>query len=161
MQCDSIKFKMLKTGRSRLLDKGHFNTVDYVLSDGEQLAFADSYFDCVSVSFGLRNITRMLVALESMFRVLRPGGRIVVLEFSKPSSSILSSIYDRYSLSLIPRIGQFIAGDEASYRYLVESIRQHPDQETLRGMMEQAGFEDVTYQNLSGGIVALHIGFRY
>ena len=156
-----VSRSMLKTGRSRLLDKGYFSRIDYVLSDGEQLAFADHYFDCVSISFGIRNITRISVALDSMFRVLRPGGRIVVLEFSTPSSNILSSIYDHYSFSLIPRIGQAITSNEVSYRYLVESIRQHPDQETLRELMEQAGFEDVTYQNLSGGIVALHIGFKY
>ncbi|MBO66925.1 MAG: bifunctional demethylmenaquinone methyltransferase/2-methoxy-6-polyprenyl-1,4-benzoquinol methylase UbiE [Acidiferrobacteraceae bacterium] len=156
-----ISRSMLKTGRSRLLDKGHFKCVDYVLSDGEQLAFADRYFDCVSISFGIRNVTRIAVALESMFRVLRPGGRLVVLEFSKPSSTILSSIYDSYSFSVIPKIGQAITNDEASYRYLVESIRRHPDQETLRRMMQHAGFEDVTYENLSGGIVALHTGFKY
>ena len=152
---------MLQRGKSRMIDTGMIRNVAYVLSDAQNLAFADQQFDCVSMGFGLRNVTRIQSALGSMFRMLRPGGRIVVLEFSHPSSKLLSHLYDRYSFSVIPRIGRAVTGDERSYRYLVESIRQHPDQEALRKMMEEAGFEDVYYHNLSGGVVALHVGFRY
>jgi demethylmenaquinone methyltransferase/2-methoxy-6-polyprenyl-1,4-benzoquinol methylase len=152
---------MLRQGKGRMIDRGVFRNVTYVLSDAENLAFADQQFDCVSIGFGLRNVTRIQSALVSMFRVLRPGGRIVVLEFSHPVSSIFSRLYDRYSFSVIPRIGQAVTGEKSSYQYLVESIRQHPNQEVLRKMMEEAEFEDVHYHNLSGGIVALHVGFRY
>ena len=152
---------MLQRGKSRMIDKGMIRNVAYVLTDAENLAFADQQFDCVSIGFGLRNVTRIQSALGSMFRMLRPGGRIVVLEFSQPSTKFLSRLYDRYSFSVIPRIGRVVTGDERSYRYLVESIRQHPDQEALRKMMGEAGFEDVYYHNLSGGVVALHVGFRY
>lgn len=152
---------MLQRGKSRMIDAGMIRNVAYVLSDAQNLAFADQQFDCVSIGFGLRNVTRIQSALGSMFRMLRPGGRIVVLEFSHPSSKFLSRLYDRYSFSVIPRIGRAVTGDERSYRYLVESIRQHPDQEALRKMMAEAGFEDVYYHNLSGGVVALHVGFRY
>ena len=152
---------MLQRGKSRMIDAGIIRNVAYVLSDAQNLAFADQQFDCVSIGFGLRNVTRIQSALGSMFRMLRPGGRIVVLEFSHPPSKFLSRLYDRYSFSVIPRIGRAVTGDERSYRYLVESIRQHPDQEALRKMMAEAGFEDVYYHNLSGGVVALHVGFRY
>ena len=152
---------MLQRGKSRMIDTGTIKNVVYVLSDAENLAFADQQFDCVSIGFGLRNVTRLQSALGSMFQMLRPGGRIVVLEFSHPSSKFLSQLYDQYSFSVIPRIGRVVTGDERSYRYLVESIRQHPNQEALRKMMGKAGFEDVYYHNLSGGIVALHVGFRY
>ena len=123
---------MLQRGKSRMIDMGMFRNVAYVLSDAQNLAFADQQFDCVSIGFGLRNVTRIQSALGSMFRMLRPGGRIVVLEFSHPPSKFLSRLYDRYSFSVIPRIGQVMARDERSYRYLVESIRQHPNQEDLR-----------------------------
>lgn len=152
---------MLQRGKSRMIDMGVIRNVSYVLSNAENLAFADQQFDCVSIGFGLRNVTRIQLALGSMFRMLRPGGRIVVLEFSQPSSKFFSHLYDRYSFSVIPRIGRVVTGDEHSYRYLVESIRRHPNQEALRTMMGEAGFEDVYYHNLSGGIVALHVGFRY
>jgi demethylmenaquinone methyltransferase/2-methoxy-6-polyprenyl-1,4-benzoquinol methylase len=152
---------MLQRGKSRMIDAGMIRNVSYVLSDAQNLAFADQQFDCVSIGFGLRNVTRIESALGSMFQMLRPGGRIVVLEFSHPSSKFLSRLYDFYSFSVIPRIGRAVAGDEGSYRYLVESIRQHPNQEALRKMMGEAGFEDVCYHNLSGGVVALHVGFRY
>ena len=152
---------MLQRGKSRMIDAGMIRNVAYVLSDAQNLAFADQQFDCVSIGFGLRNVTRIESALGSMFKMLRPGGRIVVLEFSHPSSKFLSRLYDRYSFSVIPRIGRAVTGDERSYRYLVESIRQHPNQEALRKMMGEAGFEDVYYHNLSGGVVALHVGFRY
>ena len=152
---------MLHRGKSRMIDAGMIRNVAYVLSDAQNLAFADQQFDCVSIGFGLRNVTRIESALGSMFQMLRPGGRIVVLEFSHPSSKFMSRLYDRYSFSVIPRIGRAVTGDERSYRYLVESIRQHPNQEALRKMMGEAGFEDVYYHNLSGGVVALHVGFRY
>ena len=152
---------MLQRGKSRMIDTGMIRNVAYVLSDAQNLAFADQQFDCVSIGFGLRNVTRIQSALVSMFRMLRPGGRIVVLEFSHPPSKYLSRLYDRYSFSVIPRIGRAVTGDERSYRYLVESIRRHPDQEALRKMMGESGFEDVHYHNLSGGVVALHVGFRY
>jgi demethylmenaquinone methyltransferase/2-methoxy-6-polyprenyl-1,4-benzoquinol methylase len=156
-----ISRPMLKRGKCRMIDAGMIKNVAYALSDAENLAFEDRQFDCVSIGFGLRNVTRIKSALSSMFRVLRPGGRIVVLEFSHPSSKLLSRLYDRYSFSVIPRIGRAVTGDKRSYQYLVESIRQHPNQEVLRKMMGEAGFEDVYYHNLSGGIVALHVGFRY
>ena len=152
---------MLQRGKSRMIDTGMIRNVAYVLSDAQNLAFADQQFDCVSIGFGLRNVTRIQPALGSMFQMLRPGGRIVVLEFSHPPSKYLSRLYDRYSFSVIPRIGRVVTGDEHSYRYLVESIRRHPDQEALRKMMGESGFEDVYYHNLSGGVVALHVGFRY
>jgi demethylmenaquinone methyltransferase/2-methoxy-6-polyprenyl-1,4-benzoquinol methylase len=152
---------MLQLGRSRMIDSGNVTNISYVLSDAENLAFSDQQFDCVSIGFGLRNVTRIQSALGSMFRMLRPGGRIVVLEFSQPSSKFLSYLYDLYSFAVIPKIGRAVTGDEGSYQYLVESIRQHPNQESLRKMMCKAGFEDVYYHNLSGGVVALHVGFRY
>jgi demethylmenaquinone methyltransferase/2-methoxy-6-polyprenyl-1,4-benzoquinol methylase len=156
-----ISHPMLKKGKDRMIDKGIIKNIAYVLSNAENLPFADEQFDCISIGFGLRNVTRIQSALCSMFQVLRPGGRILVLEFSKPSFKVLSHLYDRYSFSIIPRIGRAVTGDEISYRYLVESIRRHPDQERLKKMMVDAGFEDVEYRNLTGGIVALHVGFRY
>ena len=156
-----ISRPMLLRGKGRMIDTGVIRNIDYVLSDGESLAFADRRFDCVSIGFGLRNVTSIQSALKSMFQVLRPGGRILVLEFSHPSSDLLSRLYDLYSFSVIHRIGRAVTGDERSYRYLVESIRQHPNQEALKNMMRDAGFGDVHYHNLSGGIVALHVGFRY
>ena len=121
----------------------------------------DDYFDCITISFGLRNVTDKAKALRSMFRVLKPGGRLLVLEFSKPVLDPLSKIYDAYSFHILPRIGQVIVNDADSYRYLTESIRMHPDQETLKGMMEEAGFDQVSYTNMTGGIVALHKGFKF
>ena len=152
---------MLQQGRTRLLDAGFVTTISYAIADAERLAFTPGYFDCVSIGFGLRNVTRIDRALASMFEMLRPGGRIVVLEFSHPTSRALASIYDAFSFALIPRLGKAVTGDAGSYQYLVESIRRHPDQATLSSLMMEAGFEDVRYFNLSGGIVALHIGFRY
>ena len=152
---------MLQQGRIRLLDAGFVATISYAIADAERLAFTPGYFDCVSIGFGLRNVTRIDRALASMFEMLRPGGRIVVLEFSHPTSRALASLYDAFSFALIPRLGKAVTGDAGSYQYLVESIRRHPDQATLSSLMMEAGFEDVRYFNLSGGIVALHIGFRY
>jgi demethylmenaquinone methyltransferase/2-methoxy-6-polyprenyl-1,4-benzoquinol methylase len=132
-----------------------------VQANAECLPFPDQHFDCITMAFGLRNVTDKQAALNSMFRVLKPGGRLLVLEFSKVTLPALKPLYDFYSFQILPRMGKLIAGDEASYRYLAESIRMHPDQETLKGMMEQVGFEDCGYFNLSGGIVALHRGFRF
>lgn len=156
-----INESMLDVGRARLADDGVVGNVDFVRADAECLPFPEDYFDCVTIAFGLRNVTHIDRALASMFRVLKPGGRLLVLEFSRPVHVPLQKIYDLYSFNILPRLGQVVAGDEASYRYLVESIRRHPDQETLKGMMGRAGFERVEYNNLSGGIVALHKGYKF
>jgi demethylmenaquinone methyltransferase / 2-methoxy-6-polyprenyl-1,4-benzoquinol methylase len=153
-----INNAMLTHGRDRLCDKGFMLPV--AQCDAEKLPFPDDYFDCVTVAFGLRNMTHKDAALAEMRRVLRPGGRLLVLEFSqiwKP----LAPVYDLYSFKVIPRIGEIITKDAASYRYLAESIRVHPDQETLKGMMEQAGLEKVEYFNMTLGVVALHRGFKF
>ena len=134
--------------------------MSYVLANAERLPFADSTFDCVSIGFGLRNVTDKSAALASMHRLLKPGGRLLVLEFSQPTLPLVRSLYDLYSFSVLPRLGQLIVGDEASYRYLAESIRVHPDQEQMKAMMEEVGLERCRYYNLSGGIVALHVGYR-
>ena len=155
-----INSSMLGTGRDRLLDEGVCGNVEFVLADAEALPFRESSFDCVTIAFGLRNVTHKERALASMLRVLKPGGRLLVLEFSKPTSEFLGKLYDAYSFGVIPKIGRLIAGDEESYRYLAESIRMHPDQDTLRDMMEDAGFERCDYHNMTGGIVAIHRGFR-
>lgn len=154
-----INAAMLAQGHDRLVDEGVVD-VPCVQSNAEKLPFAEGSFDCVTISFGLRNVTDKDAALASMTRVLKPGGRLLVLEFSKPQSAGLSKLYDQYSFHVLPRLGRWVAGDEASYRYLAESIRMHPDQETLKGMMENAGLSRVQVYNLSGGIVALHRGFR-
>ncbi|MHB8453776.1 MAG: bifunctional demethylmenaquinone methyltransferase/2-methoxy-6-polyprenyl-1,4-benzoquinol methylase UbiE [Acidiferrobacterales bacterium] len=155
-----INAAMLDVGRRRLADLGIAGNVEFVQADAERLPFPDDHFDCASIAFGLRNVTRKDDALASMFRVLKPGGRMLVLEFSQPVLPGLGTIYDAYSFSVLPLLGRLVAGDEDSYRYLVESIRKHPDQETLKSMMEAAGFERVHYFNLSGGIVALHKGYK-
>ncbi|HEJ9495604.1 TPA: bifunctional demethylmenaquinone methyltransferase/2-methoxy-6-polyprenyl-1,4-benzoquinol methylase UbiE [Proteus mirabilis] len=156
-----INDSMLKMGRDKLRDHGIVGNVSYVQANAEELPFPDDYFDCITISFGLRNVTDKAKALRSMFRVLKPGGRLLVLEFSKPVLDPLSKIYDAYSFHILPRIGQVIVNDADSYRYLTESIRMHPDQETLKGMMEEAGFDQVSYTNMTGGIVALHKGFKF
>lgn len=155
-----INAAMLETGRDRLLNLGFAGNVDYVLADAEALPFADGSFHCVTIGFGLRNVTDKDAALASMYRVLRPGGRLLVLEFSKAHLGPLAPLYELYSFSVLPRLGELIANDAASYRYLAESIRRHPDQETLKGMMERQGFERCEYYNLTAGIVALHVGYR-
>ncbi len=152
---------MLKRGRGRMLDAGLAGNIAFVRADAEQLAFPDNTFDCVSIAFGLRNVTRIPAALASMRRVLRPGGRLLVLEFSRPRSPLLEKIYDAYSFSIIPQLGALVAGDRGSYRYLVESIRKHPPQEELRAMIAAAGFERVEVYNLAGGIVAVHVGCKF
>lgn len=155
-----INARMLETGRDRLLDAGIVGNVDYVQADAEALPFRSRSFHCATVGFGLRNITDKAAALASLFRVLKPGGRLLVLEFSKLTLSALEPAYDVYSFQVLPRLGRLIAGDAESYRYLAESIRRHPDQETLKGLFEAAGFERCEYFNLSAGIVAVHLGYR-
>ncbi len=152
-----INGNMLGRGRDRLVDAGVVAPV--VQCNAERLPFADSCFDCVAIGFGLRNVTRKDAALAEMRRVLRPGGRLLVLEFSRVWAP-LKPLYDAYSFGVLPRLGQLVAGDAASYRYLAESIRMHPGQEQLKQLMEEAGFERVDYLNLSAGVVALHRGFR-
>ncbi len=152
---------MLAEGRDNLTNAGVLGNVGYALVDAEKLCFDDEQFNCVSISFGLRNVTDKPTALASMHRVLKPGGRLLVLEFSKPLIPLFSKIYDNYSFKAIPKIGKLVTGDEQSYQYLVESIRRHPDQQTLKTMMLDAGFDHVRVHNLSAGVVALHIGYRY
>jgi demethylmenaquinone methyltransferase/2-methoxy-6-polyprenyl-1,4-benzoquinol methylase len=156
-----INENMLAQGRARLLDEGIVGNVKFVQADAENLPFPTDYFDCVTMAFGLRNVTDKQAALRSIYRVLKPGGKLLVLEFSKPTLPVLNTIYDKFSFKVIPKLGEWICNDAASYQYLVESIRMHPDQETLKTNMTEAGFEDVQYHNLSGGIVALHKGFKY
>jgi len=156
-----INWEMLSRGRDRLLDKGIAGNVAFVIANAEQLPFPDRSFDCVTIAFGLRNVTDKAAALRSMRRALRPGGRLLVLEFSQPRVKGLKPLYDAYSFKLLPALGRFVAGDEASYRYLAESIRMHPDQTALAAMMSEAGFEDCRWHNLAGGIVALHLGCVY
>ena len=152
-----INEAMLRTGRERLLDAGV--SLPTVVCDAEQLPFPDNHFAVVSVAFGLRNMTHKDAALAEMRRVLRPGGKLLVLEFSKVAPP-LQKVYDWYSFKVLPRLGQWVAGDDASYRYLAESIRMHPDQQTLKTMMHKGGFGHVDYHNLTGGLVALHVGIR-
>jgi demethylmenaquinone methyltransferase / 2-methoxy-6-polyprenyl-1,4-benzoquinol methylase len=156
-----INDAMLKVGRDKLRDMGIVGNVDYVQANAEELPFPDNTFDIITIAFGLRNVTDKDKALASMYRVLKPGGRLLVLEFSKPSNELLSKVYDTYSFHLLPKIGQLVANDANSYQYLAESIRMHPAQEVLKEMMEAVGFEQTTYQNLTGGIVALHRGFKF
>lgn len=156
-----INDAMLEEGRKRLADAGIAGNVDYCLVNAENLPFDDNSFDCISISFGLRNVTRKEVALASMQRCLKPGGRAIILEFSRPTNDAFRKIYDAYSFNVIPKLGEMIADDRDSYQYLVESIRQHPPQEELKQMMLNAGFDRVRYHNLTGGVVALHIGYKY
>ncbi len=155
-----INASMLEKGRRRMVDAGVAGNVDYVQADAEHLPFPVNSFDCITIAFGLRNVTRKDTALASMYRVLKPGGRLLILEFSRPTAPGLKPVYDFYSFKVLPQIGKWVARDEASYRYLAESIRVHPDQETLKSMMQTASFERCSYFNLSGGIVALHRGYR-
>jgi demethylmenaquinone methyltransferase/2-methoxy-6-polyprenyl-1,4-benzoquinol methylase len=152
-----INAEMLAVGRDKLLDAGMFAPL--ARCDAEKLPFPPDTFDCVSIAFGLRNVTRQERALAEMTRVVRPGGRVIVLEFSRPWKP-LARAYDAYSFGVLPRLGKIVAKDEAAYRYLAESIRMHPDQETLKGMMEAAGLARVEYFNLAAGVVALHRGWK-
>lgn len=148
-------------GREKLRNLGVVGNVNYVQANAEALPFPDNTFDCVIISFGLRNVTDKDKALRSMYRVLKPGGRLLVLEFSRPILDPLSKAYNFYSFNILPKIGEMVVNDGESYRYLAESIRMHPAQELLKEMMLQAGFEEVSYYNLTAGIVALHRGYKF
>jgi demethylmenaquinone methyltransferase/2-methoxy-6-polyprenyl-1,4-benzoquinol methylase len=156
-----INAAMLERGRDRLIDDGRVGNIHYVQANAERLPFADSSFDCITIGFGLRNVTDKPAALASMRRALKPGGQLLVLEFSRPIAPGLGTLYDAYSFHVLPLLGKLVARDEASYRYLAESIRMHPNQEKLLAMMQAAGLEGCQYHNLSGGIVALHRGYKY
>jgi demethylmenaquinone methyltransferase/2-methoxy-6-polyprenyl-1,4-benzoquinol methylase len=151
---------MLEIGRDRLLDAGFAGNVECLVADAERLPFEENSFDCVTIGFGLRNVTDKAAALSSMYRVLKPGGQLLVLEFSTPTAPGLKPAYDAYSFKVLPLLGRIVARDEASYRYLAESIRMHPDQETLLEMLRTAGFGQARYHNLTGGIVAVHRGYK-
>lgn len=155
-----INASMLRTGRDKLLDSGIIGNVVCTQANAEDLPFEDDSFDCITIAFGLRNVTDKDKALASMNRVLKPGGRLLVLEFSKPVLPLLAKAYDVYSFTALPMMGKLVANDAESYRYLAESIRMHPDQDTLKEMMNTAGFAKTTYHNLTGGVVALHKGFK-
>ncbi|MEQ8262327.1 bifunctional demethylmenaquinone methyltransferase/2-methoxy-6-polyprenyl-1,4-benzoquinol methylase UbiE [Pseudohaliea sp.] len=155
-----INYAMLAVGRDKLLDHGLSQNLEFVQADAQCLPFPDDSFDCITIAFGLRNVTDKDLALRAMLRVLKPGGRLLVLEFSKPKNPLLSRAYDAYSFSVLPVMGRLVAGDSDSYRYLAESIRVHPDQETLKAMMEDAGFARVEYHDMTGGVVALHRGVK-
>lgn len=156
-----INDSMLKVGREKLRDKGIVGNVNYVQANAEALPFPDNHFDIITIAFGLRNVTDKDAAIASMLRVLKPGGKLLVLEFSKPKHDIMRKIYDLYSFKVMPKMGALITQDAESYAYLAESIRMHPDQETLKQMMENAGFEQVNYTNMTDGIVALHKGYKF
>lgn len=155
-----INESMLNVGRDKLADRGCVGNISYVQADAQFLPLPDNSVDCISIAFGLRNVTDKDLALASMYRVLKPGGRLLVLEFSKPAIPALSKAYDLYSFNILPKLGELVANDSESYKYLAESIRMHPDQETLKAMMETVGFEQTTYTNMTGGIVALHKGLK-
>ncbi|MGH1540361.1 MAG: bifunctional demethylmenaquinone methyltransferase/2-methoxy-6-polyprenyl-1,4-benzoquinol methylase UbiE [Arenicella sp.] len=152
---------MLAVGREKLTNKGIVSNIEYAIVNAEALPYEDDSFDCISISLGLRNVTHKETALKEMARCLKPGGKAIILEFSKPALPWLEKAYDAYSFNVIPRLGQLLVNDRDSYQYLVESIRKHPDQETLKSMMEEAGFDKAKYNNLMGGIVALHQGLVY
>lgn len=156
-----INDSMLKVGRSKLRDKGIVGNVSYVQVNAEALPFPDNHFDIITIAFGLRNVTDKDAALRSMQRVLKPGGKLLVLEFSKPQHEIMRKAYDLYSFKILPKMGQLVAKDADSYEYLAESIRMHPDQETLKQMMLDAGLEQVDYINMTDGVVALHRGYKF
>jgi demethylmenaquinone methyltransferase/2-methoxy-6-polyprenyl-1,4-benzoquinol methylase len=156
-----INSAMLRTGRDRLIDKGLVGNIRYAQVNAECLPFADNTFDCVCIAFGLRNVTDKDAALRSMLRVLKPGGRLIVLEFSHPTDPVTEKVYDFYSFKLLPKIGAVVAKDEDSYRYLAESIRMHPKQDELKAMMEKAGFDHCEYFNMTQGIVAVHRGYKF
>ena len=155
-----INARMLQRGRDRLIEQGLLAQVQYVQANAERLPFADASFDCVTIGFGLRNVTDKTAALSAMHRVLRPGGQLLVLEFSRPTLPALQRMYELYCLAFLPQLGRLVTGDAGAYRYLAESIQRHPDQSTLLQMMSTAGFTSCRYHNLSGGIVALHRGYR-
>ena len=155
-----INDSMLKVGRDRLVDRGIVNNVQFSQADAQHLPFPDNTFDVITIAFGLRNVTDKDMALRSMLRVLKPGGRLLILEFSKPGNPLLGKIYDTYSFNVLPKLGKAFAGDADSYQYLAESIRMHPDQGTLLQMLDDAGFANTDFHNMTGGIVALHRGIK-
>lgn len=155
-----INESMLRVGRDRLLDRGVAGNLVVSQADAQYLPFPDNTFDCITIAFGLRNVTDKDLALRSMLRVLKPGGRLLVLEFSKPQSQLLTKAYDAYSFKLLPFMGKLVTNDADSYAYLAESIRMHPDQDTLKNMMVDAGFANCEFHNMTGGIVALHKGTK-
>ena len=155
-----INDSMLKVGRDKLLDTGVSGNVRFAQADAQYLPFPDNTFDCITIAFGLRNVTDKDMALRSMLRVLKPGGRLLVLEFSKPTNPVMEKLYDFYSFNILPKMGQVVADDADSYQYLAESIRMHPDQDTLKAMMDDVGFENTEYHNMTSGVVALHRGFK-
>ena len=155
-----INSSMLNVGRDRLTDQGYVGNIEYVQANAECLPFEDNTFDVITIAFGLRNVTDKDAALRSMTRVLKPGGRLLVLEFSKPTNPLMSKAYDLYSFSALPMMGKLVTNDSESYKYLAESIRMHPDQETLKGTMEHAGLVRCSYHNMTSGVVALHRGIK-
>lgn len=155
-----INASMLNVGRERLNNEGCVGNIEYVQANAEDLPFVDNYFDVITIAFGLRNVTDKQKALNSMTRVLKPGGRLLVLEFSKPQSKLMSKAYDMYSFTALPFMGKLVTNDSESYKYLAESIRMHPNQQTLKGMLEEAGLVRVSYQNMTNGVVALHRGVK-
>ena len=155
-----INESMLKVGRDRLIDRGITENVTFSQADAQYLPFPDNIFNVITIAFGLRNVTDKDMALRSMLRVLKPGGKLLILEFSKPTSSLLSKIYDTYSFNVLPKLGKAFANDSDSYKYLAESIRMHPDQSTLLQMLDSAGFENTDFHNMTGGVVALHRGIK-
>ena len=155
-----INASMLAEGRSRMIDAGVSNNMEFVQANAECLPFPDNHFNLVTIAFGLRNVTDKDAALRSILRVLKPGGRLLVLEFSRPTNPVIRKIYDEYSFNVIPKVGKAVTGDAESYQYLVESIRMHPDQETLKDMLLNAGFDQADYINLTNGVVAIHRGFK-
>lgn len=156
-----INSAMLEVGRDRLIDQGFCSNISTAQVNAENLPFAEHSFDRIFIGFGLRNVTNQLAALKSMYYVLKPGGQLIVLEFSKPTTPWLKKLYELYSFQLLPKLGKWVAKDEDSYRYLVESIAKHPNQEEMVALLSEAAFEDVNYHNLSGGIVAIHRGYKY
>ncbi len=156
-----ITAAMLRTGRDRLINQGLAGNITYAQANAECLPFATNSFDCVCIAFGLRNVTDKQAALQSILRVLKPGGRLIVLEFSHPTDKLTEKVYDFYSFNVLPKIGAVVAKDEDSYRYLAESIRMHPKQDELKAMMEQAGFDRCEYFNMTQGIVAVHRGYKF
>lgn len=155
-----INASMLSVGRDKLTDSGLIDNIHYLQADAQYLPLPDNSVDLITIAFGLRNVTDKSLALASMQRALKPGGKLLVLEFSKPTNPLLAKVYDGYSFSILPKLGQLFAGDADSYQYLAESIRMHPDQQTLKEMMSEVGFERCDYQNMTGGIVALHSGVK-
>ncbi len=156
-----INSSMLLEGRDKVIDSGYYKNIQLCQLDAENLPFPDNYFDCITIGFGLRNVTNKDAALRSFYRCLKPGGRAIILEFSNLNSEVLQTLYDSYSFHILPKLGKMVAGDEDSYQYLAESIRMHPAQEELKQMMQDAGFERCDYHNLNSGIVAVHKGYKF